>query len=111
MFGATVIVPTLGPLPLPKNDMKKKPMFLHEAPGGLAPQMNRAFDARFQSTAAYRATLPDMMDAVNAAEGAHVPIQQVGCANFRLPLKFRARRTNLRSRDQRDRHRLARSRT
>ena len=71
--------------------MKKKPMYLHEAPGGLAPQMNRSFDAHFKSDAAYRATLPDMMDAVNAAEGAHVPIQQVGCANFRLPLKFRAR--------------------
>ena len=71
--------------------MKKNPMYLHEAPGGVPPLINRAFDARFKSTAAYRATLPDMMDAVNAAAGASVPIQQVGCANFRLPLKFRAR--------------------
>lgn len=66
-------------------------MYLHEAPGGLAPRINRAFDAQFKSDAAYRASLPDMMDAVNAAAGAQVPIQQVGCANFRLPLKFRAR--------------------
>lgn len=66
-------------------------MYLHEAPGGVPPLINRAFDARFKSTAAYRATLPDMLDAVNAAAGASVPIQQVGCANFRLPLKFRAR--------------------
>ncbi len=71
--------------------MKKNPMYLHETPGGVPPLINRAFDARFRSTAAYRATLPDMMDAVNAAAGASVPIQQVGCANFRLPLKFRAR--------------------
>ena len=60
MFGTTGIVPTLSPLILPKNEMKKKPMFLHEAPGGLAPLMNRSFDARFKSTAAYRATLPDI---------------------------------------------------
>jgi GTP cyclohydrolase I len=66
-------------------------MYLHEAPGGLAPRINRAYDARFKSHAAYRASLPDMMDAVNAAAGARVPIQQVGCANFRLPLKFRTR--------------------
>ena len=66
-------------------------MYLHEAPGGLAPLIDRTFDAQFKSNAAYRASLPDMMDAVNAAAGARVPIQQVGCANFRLPLKFRAR--------------------
>ncbi len=66
-------------------------MYLHEAPGGLAPLITRAFDDQFRSDAAYRATLPDMMDAVNAAAGARVPIQQVGCANFRLPLKYRAR--------------------
>ncbi len=69
--------------------MKKKPMYLHETAGGVPPLVNRAFDAGFKPTAAYRDTLPDMMEAVNAAEGARVPIQQVGCANFRLPLKFR----------------------
>jgi len=66
-------------------------MYLHEAPGGLAPLINRSYDDRFKPDAEYRATLPDMMDAVNAAAGARVPIQQVGCANFRLPLKFRTR--------------------
>ena len=67
--------------------MKKKPMYLHETAGGVPPLVNRRHDATFKSDAAYRATLPDMMEAVNAAEGARVPIQQVGCANFRLPLK------------------------
>lgn len=69
--------------------MKKKPMYLHETAGGVAPLVNRAFDATFVPDEAYRETLPDMMEAVNAAEGARVPIQQVGCANFRLPLQFR----------------------
>ena len=65
-------------------------MYLHETAGGVAPLVNRTFDAAFKSDAAYRSSLPDMMEAVNAADGARVPIQQVGCANFRLPLKFRA---------------------
>ena len=65
-------------------------MYLHQTAGGVAPLVNRTFDAKFKSDAAYRASLPDMMEAVNAADGARVPIQQVGCANFRLPLKFRA---------------------
>lgn len=91
MTGATVIVPTAWrPSDRNKNEMKKKPMYLHETPGGVAPLVNRAFDASFKSDAAYRDSLPDMMEAVNAADGARVPIQQVGCANFRLPLKFKA---------------------
>lgn len=65
-------------------------MYLHQTADGVAALVNRTFDAKFESDAAYRASLPDMMEAVNAAEGARVPIQQVGCANFRLPLKFRA---------------------
>jgi len=64
-------------------------MFLHETAGGVPALVERRFDAAFKSDAAYRASLPDMMEAVNAAEGARVPIQQVGCANFRLPLQFR----------------------
>jgi GTP cyclohydrolase I len=68
---------------------KKNPMFLHETAGGVPPLVKRRFDAAFKSDAAYRASLPDMMEAVNAAEGARVPIQQVGCSNFRLPLQFR----------------------
>ena len=70
--------------------MKKKPMYLHHTAGGVAPLVNRTFDATFKTDAAYQKSLPDMMEAVNAADGARVPIQQVGCANFRLPLKFRA---------------------
>jgi GTP cyclohydrolase I len=70
--------------------MKNKPMYLHQTAGDVAALVNRTFDAKFKSDAAYRDSLPDMMEAVNAADGARVPIQQVGCANFRLPLKFRA---------------------
>jgi len=70
--------------------MKKKPMYLHHTAGGVAPLVNRTFDATFKLDVAYQNSLPDMMEAVNAADGARVPIQQVGCANFRLPLKFRA---------------------
>jgi GTP cyclohydrolase I len=70
--------------------MKKKPMYLHHTAGGVAPLVNRTFDATFKTDVAYQKSLPDMMEAVNAADGARVPIQQVGCANFRLPLKFRA---------------------
>jgi len=69
--------------------MKQKPMFLHETAGGVPPLVGRRFDAGFKPGAGYADTLPDMMEAVNAAEGARVPIQQVGCANFRLPLRFR----------------------
>lgn len=64
-------------------------MYLHETAGGVPSIVNRKFSAQFKSDAAYRESLPDMMEAVNAAEGARVPIQQVGCANFRLPLKFK----------------------
>ena len=65
-------------------------MYLHHTAGGVAPLVNRTFDATFKPDVAYQNSLPDMMEAVNAADGARVPIQQVGCANFRLPLKFRA---------------------
>ena len=75
--------------------MKKKPMYLHHTAGGVAPLVNRTFDATFKTDAAYQKSLPDMLEAVNAADGARVPIQQVGCANFRLPLKFRAANGNV----------------
>lgn len=65
-------------------------MYLHHTAGGVAPLVNRTFEATFKPDVAYQNSLPDMMEAVNAADGARVPIQQVGCANFRLPLKFRA---------------------
>eukprot|EP01034_Spumella_vulgaris_P013920 gene13920-17786_t len=49
-------------------------MYLHETAGGVPPLVNRKFEAAFKGDAAYRETLPDMMEAVNAAEGARVPI-------------------------------------
>jgi GTP cyclohydrolase IB len=69
-----------------------KSMYLHREAGGAEPRLPRAFDAKFQVTPAYRASLPDMMDAVDAINGAPVAIQQVGVSNFRLPLKYRAKR-------------------
>lgn len=65
-------------------------MYLHRT-AGEPPQMKRAYDAKFKVTPAYRETLPDMMEAEDAIQGAPVPIQQVGVSNFRLPLKFRTR--------------------
>jgi len=71
---------------------KKQPMYLHRAASGAAPKIGRGYDRKFKSDAAYRATLPDMMDAAHdAIQGAHVPIQQVGIHNFKLPLKYRTK--------------------
>ncbi len=70
----------------------KKTMFLHATAGGEKPRIRRAYDHAFQVTPAYRETLPDMMEAVDAIQGAAVLIQQVGISGFRLPLKYRARR-------------------
>ncbi len=67
-------------------------MYLHPSADGLPPKMPRKYDPAFRSTPAYRATLPDMMDASREAIlGAHVPLQQVGVHNFRLPLKYRTK--------------------
>ncbi|MGA3006509.1 MAG: GTP cyclohydrolase FolE2 [Opitutaceae bacterium] len=73
--------------------MKKKiKMYLHRSSGGDGPRLARRYDAKFKVTPAYRAALPDIMEAAHATiHGAHVPIQQVGVANFRLPLKFRTK--------------------
>jgi GTP cyclohydrolase IB len=72
--------------------MKKKSMYLHKSADGVPPKIARKFDAKFKATAAYRATLPDMMEAAqDSIQGARVPIQQVGVHNFRLPLKFRTK--------------------
>lgn len=69
-----------------------KPMYLHRSAGGAAPRIVRGYDDKFTVTEKYRATLPDMMEAVHdTIQGAHVPIQQVGVHNFRLPLKFRTK--------------------
>jgi GTP cyclohydrolase I len=66
----------------------KKTMYLHQTSDGGQRPMKQAYDKRFKVTKAYRETLPDMNDAVDAINGAKVPIQQVGVSNFRLPLKF-----------------------
>jgi GTP cyclohydrolase I len=70
--------------------MKKKAMYLHRTAGGVKPLIVRRYDSGFRVDPTYRASLPDMMEAVEAIEGSNVPIQQVGCSNFRIPLKFRS---------------------
>jgi GTP cyclohydrolase IB len=71
---------------------KKKSMYLHRSASGAVPRIARGYDRKFQVNADYRATLPDMMEAAHdAIQGAHVPIQQVGVHNFKLPLKFRTK--------------------
>lgn len=70
------------------NTTESKTMYLHRA-AGQPPKMDRSYDAGFQMTPDYHASLPDMMDAEDAIQGAAVPIQQVGVSNFHLPLKFR----------------------
>lgn len=67
-----------------------KKMYLHRMADGVAPGIARSYDAAFKLTPAYHATLPDMMEAADAIQGAAVPIQQVGVSGFHLPLKFKA---------------------
>lgn len=72
--------------------MPKQPtstMYFHATSAGGKPRIARSYDRSFKLTPAYRASLPDMMDAADAIQGSAVPIQQVGVANFRLPLRFR----------------------
>jgi len=69
-----------------------KQMYLHRSSCGQEPPIKRSYDRKFKPTAAYRATLPDMMEAAHdAIQGANVPIQQVGIHNFRLPLRYRTK--------------------
>src|SRR5215207_5384224 len=75
---------------------KNKSMYLHRSASGAPPRIARSYDAGFKVTPAYRASLPDMMEAAHdAIQGAHVPIQQVGVHNFKLPLKFRTKQRDL----------------
>jgi GTP cyclohydrolase I len=72
--------------------MPKKQMYLHRSNSGLPPLTRRGYDLKFKSSPAYRASLPDMMEVAHEAiQGAHVPIQQVGIHNFKLPLKYRTK--------------------
>jgi GTP cyclohydrolase I len=74
------------------NMSKPKSMYLHRSASGAAPRIARAYNRKFRVTPGYRAGLPDMMEAAHdAIQGAHVPIQQVGVHNFKLPLKFRTK--------------------
>ena len=67
-------------------------MYLHRSSDGQPPLIKRNYDRKFKPDAAYRETLPDMMEAAyDAIQGAHVPIQQVGIHNFKLPLKYRTK--------------------
>lgn len=67
-------------------------MYLHRSADGSPAKIKRGYDTKFRSTRAYRATLPDMMEAAHdAIQGANVPIQQVGIHNFKLPLKYRTK--------------------
>ncbi|HXQ81874.1 MAG TPA: GTP cyclohydrolase FolE2 [Opitutaceae bacterium] len=68
-------------------------MYLHSSADGTLPRVARGYDPSFRPSAKYRASLPDIMDAAHdAIQGAHVPIQQVGVSNFRLPLRFRTKK-------------------
>jgi GTP cyclohydrolase I len=67
-------------------------MYLHRSASGAAPRIARGYDRKFRAAPAYRATLPDMMEASHdAVHGANIPIQQVGVHNFKLPLRFRTK--------------------
>lgn len=68
---------------------KNKPkMYLHKTDVAEAASVARTYDKTFRASEAYRASMPDIMDAVESEQGAAVPIQQVGVSNFRLPLNF-----------------------
>ena len=68
-------------------------MYLHRSNRGLAPKIKARYDAKFKTSPAYRASMPDMMEAAHdAIQGSHVPIQQVGIHNFKLPLKYRTKK-------------------
>jgi len=72
---------------------RKRRMYLHSSADGTLPRVARGYDPSFRPSAKYRASLPDIMDAAHdAIQGAHVPIQQVGVSNFRLPLRFRTKK-------------------
>ncbi|HTB62944.1 MAG TPA: GTP cyclohydrolase FolE2 [Opitutales bacterium] len=57
-----------------------------------AAALHRQYDANFQVTPAYRASLPDVQNGTVAEiQGAQVPILQVGISGFRLPLRYLTR--------------------
>jgi GTP cyclohydrolase IB len=69
---------------------KARSMYLHPSANGAPARTKRVYDERFRPSKEYRNSMPDIMDvAHDAIQGAHVPIQQVGVSNFKLPLKIR----------------------
>lgn len=68
--------------------VSSKKMYLHRNAEGATPPISRSYDKDFRPSADYKDSLPDMMEATDAIQGAAVPIQQVGISNFRLPLRF-----------------------
>jgi GTP cyclohydrolase I len=71
---------------------KPSRMYLHESANGAKARIQRGYDRKFRATEKYRQGLPDMMEAAHdSIQGVHVPIQQVGVSNFRLPLKIRTK--------------------
>ena len=69
-----------------------KQMYLHRSNCGKAAPIARTYDKKFKANDAYKATMPDMMEVANETVlGVHVPIQQVGIHNFKLPLKYRTK--------------------
>jgi GTP cyclohydrolase I len=72
---------------------RARAMYLHPSSSGLPAKTKRVYDDKFKPSAKYLASMPDIMDvAHNAIQGAHVPIQQVGVSNFKLPLKIRTKK-------------------
>jgi GTP cyclohydrolase I len=68
-------------------------MYLHTSANGSFPLIANAYDDGFRPSDKYRESMPDIMDvAHNVIQGAHVPIQQVGVSNFKLPLKIRTKK-------------------
>lgn len=58
----------------------------------LSTQLKRFYDPTFTVTEEYKNSLPDLQNGPSSLiEGAHVPIQQVGISNFRLPLNYKTR--------------------
>lgn len=75
--------------------MKRKSspkLYLHQHSRGTKAVINRAFDHTFALSSDYYDSLPDMMHAEGAIQGANVPIHQVGVSNFKLPLAFKTKR-------------------
>jgi GTP cyclohydrolase I len=69
-----------------------KQIYLHRSNCGKEPPIKRRYDREFKPDAAYKATMPDMMEVAHETiQGANVPIQQVGIHNFKLPLKYRTK--------------------